>query len=45
MPWARKGGAFTLLFEPARLGLFRQMPMLAAARVMGITDIRLQARA
>lgn len=41
VPWARKGSAFTLLFEQAALALVRKMPVLAAARFMGITDTRL----
>jgi len=41
VPWARKGSAFTLLFEQAALALVREMPVLAAARLMGITDTRL----
>ncbi len=40
VPWARKGSAFTLLFEQAALALVREMPLLAAARLMGITDTR-----
>tara|TARA_R110002073_G_C9393285_1_gene573936 strand:+ start:79 stop:1326 length:1248 start_codon:yes stop_codon:yes gene_type:complete len=41
VPWARKGSAFTLLFEQAALALVREMPVLAAARLMEITDKRL----
>ena len=41
VPWARKGSAFTLLFEQAALALVREMPVLAAARFMDITDTRL----
>ena len=41
VPWARKGSAFTLLFEQAALALVREMPVLAAARLMAITDTRL----
>lgn len=41
VPWARKGSAFTLLFEQAALALVREMPVLAAARLMDITDTRL----
>ncbi len=41
VPWARKGSAFTLLFEQAALALVREMPVLAAARLMEITDTRL----
>ena len=38
VPWARKGSRFTLLFEQAALLLVREMPVLSAARIMGITD-------
>jgi transposase len=41
VPWARKGSAFTLLFEQAAMTLVREMPVLAAARIMAITDKRL----
>ena len=41
VPWARKGSAFTLLFEQAAPALVREMPVLAAARLMDITDTRL----
>ena len=41
VPWARKGSAFTLLFEQAALTLVREMPVLAAARIMEVTDKRL----
>ena len=41
MPWARKGSAFTLLFEQAALTLVREMPVNAAARIIEITDKRL----
>jgi len=41
VPWARKGSAFTLLFEQAALALVREMPVNAAARLMEITDKRL----
>jgi transposase len=41
VPWARPGSHFTLLFEQAALVLVREMPVLAAARFMGITDKRL----
>lgn len=40
-PWARKGSAFTLLFEQAAMMLVREMPVNAAARIMAITDKRL----
>jgi transposase len=41
VPWARKGSAFTLLFEQAALILVREMPVSAAARIIEITDKRL----
>jgi len=41
VPWARADSRFTLLFEQAALILVREMPVLAAARFMGITDKRL----
>jgi transposase len=41
VPWARPGSHFTLLFEQVALVLVREMPVLAAARFMGITDKRL----
>ena len=41
VPWSRPGSRFTLLFEQAALVLVREMPVLAAARFIGITDKRL----
>ncbi len=41
VPWARKGSRFTLLFEQAAMVFVREMPVLAAARIMGISDTRL----
>ena len=41
VPWARKGSRFTLLFEQAAMVLVKEMPVMAAARIMGITDKRL----
>jgi len=41
VPWARRGSAFTLLFEQAALTLAREMPVNAAARIIGIGDKRL----
>jgi transposase len=41
VPWAREGSGFTLLFEQAAMALVREMPVLAAARFIGITDQRL----
>lgn len=40
-PWAREGSRFTLLFEQAAMLLVREMPVLAAARIIGVTDQRL----
>ena len=37
-PWARKGSRFTLLFEQAAMVFVREMPVMAAARIMDITD-------
>jgi transposase len=41
VPWAREGSRFTLLFEQAAMMLVREMPVLAAARIIAITDKRL----
>ena len=41
VPWAREGSRFTLLFEQVAITLVREMPVLAAARIIGITDQRL----
>jgi transposase len=41
VPWARDGSRFTLLFEQAAMMLVREMPVLAAARIIEITDKRL----
>ena len=41
VPWAREGSGFTLLFEQAAMVLVREMPVLAAARIIAITDKRL----
>jgi transposase len=41
VPWARKGSKFTLLFEQVALTLVREMPVLAAARIIGIQDKKL----
>ncbi|CAO0822260.1 hypothetical protein DFAR_2910034 [Desulfarculales bacterium] len=40
-PWAREGSRFTLLFEQAAMTLVREMPVLAAARIIGVSDTRL----
>lgn len=41
VPWARPESGFTLLFEQAALLLMREMPVAAAARIIGVTDKRL----
>jgi len=41
VPWARPGSDFTLLFEQAAMALIREMPVLAAVRLIEITDKRL----
>ena len=41
VPWAREGSQFTLLFEQVAMTLVREMPVLAAARIIEITDQRL----
>ncbi|HEW79361.1 MAG TPA: transposase family protein [Phycisphaerales bacterium] len=41
MPWARKGSKFTLLFKQVAMNMVKEMPVLAAARIIGITDKRL----
>jgi transposase len=41
VPWARKGSRFTLLFEQFAMTLVKEMPVLAAARIIGIKDKRL----
>jgi len=41
VPWARPESGFTLLFEQAALVLMREMPVAAAARIIGVTDKRL----
>jgi transposase len=40
-PWARDGNRFTLLFEQAAMTLVREMPVLAVARIIGVSDKRL----
>ncbi len=40
-PWARQGSGFTLLFEAFVLILCKQMPVLAAANLVGEQDTRL----
>jgi len=41
VPWARPDSGFTLLFEQVALLLMREMPVSAAARIIGVTDQRL----
>ncbi len=41
VPWARPDSGFTLLFEQAALPLMHEMPVAAAARIIGVTDKRL----
>jgi len=41
IPWARKGSRFTMLFEQFAMTLVKEMPVLAAARIIGINDKRL----
>ncbi|CAO0821901.1 transposase [Desulfarculales bacterium] len=44
MPWAREGSWFTLLLEQAAMTLVREMSVLAAARIIGVSDTRLSAQ-
>ncbi|CAO0823352.1 hypothetical protein DFAR_3670009 [Desulfarculales bacterium] len=39
--WTRKGSRLTLLFEQAAMTLVREMPVLAADRIIGVSDTRL----
>jgi transposase len=41
VPWARAGSGFTLLFEALAMVLMREMPVKAAARIVGEHDTRL----
>jgi len=41
VPWARADSGFTVLFEQAAITLVREMPVAAAARIIGVTDKRL----
>ena len=41
VPWARPGSGFTLLLEAFAIRLVQAMPVLAAARLLGIHDTRL----
>lgn len=40
VPWARKGSAFTLLFEQAALALVREMPVLFVTPGRGKDTLR-----
>ena len=40
-PWARKGSAFTLLFEQVAMLLVREMPVLTTARILEMADKKL----
>jgi transposase len=41
VPWARPGSGFTLLFEAFVMTLVKDMPVSAAARLVGEHDTRL----
>jgi transposase len=41
VPWARSGSSLTLLFEALSLTLIREMPVSAAARILGEDDEKL----
>jgi transposase len=41
VPWARSGSGFTLMFEAIVLMLVKEMPVAAAARLLGENDMRL----
>jgi transposase len=41
VPWARPGSGFTLLFEALVMALVRQMPVKAAATILGEHDTRI----
>jgi transposase len=41
VPWARAGSGFTLLFEALVMALCRQMPVAAAAAILGEHDTRI----
>jgi hypothetical protein len=41
VPWARPGSGFTLLFEAFVMALVKDMPVAAAARIVGEHDTRL----
>ncbi|CAO0823583.1 hypothetical protein DFAR_3800005 [Desulfarculales bacterium] len=41
MPWTREGSRITLLLEQVAMTLVREMPVLTAARIIGVSDTRL----
>ncbi|CAO0821329.1 hypothetical protein DFAR_2280003 [Desulfarculales bacterium] len=41
MPWTREGSRSTLLFEQAAMTLVREMPVLVAVHIIGVSDTRL----
>lgn len=41
VPWARRGSGFTLLFEALAMALVREMPVKAAASLLGENDTRI----
>jgi transposase len=41
VPWARPGSGFTLLFEALSMALLAEMPVKAAARIIGEQDTRM----
>jgi transposase len=41
VPWAREGSGFTVLFEALAMVLMREMPVRAAAKILGEHDTRL----
>jgi len=41
VPWTREGSRVTLLFEQATMTLMRETPVLAVARIIGVSDKRL----
>ena len=41
MPWTRERSRFTLLFEQAAMTLVREISVLPATRIIGVSDTRL----
>ncbi|CAO0822836.1 hypothetical protein DFAR_3330002 [Desulfarculales bacterium] len=41
IPWTRESSRFILLLEQAAMTLVREMPVLAAARIIRVSDTRL----